>query len=135
MDLLPIIIVYKRKVNEKSVAFLIRLLYYCISYMWENAQEREACVVHKDVFRFTYALNYVFQVTVCMITPAALWIGLGWLCCNRWGMGRWAMILAILLGVGTGVVSMFRFLMASARLAASCTISSCCALAGKDFVM
>ena len=51
-----------------------------------------------------------------MITPAALWIGLGWLCCNRWGMGRWAMILAILLGVGTGVVSMFRFLMASDRV-------------------
>ncbi len=71
--------------------------------------------MHKEVFRFTYALNYVFQVTVCMLTPAALWIGLGWLCCNRWGMGKWAMILGILLGVGTGVVSMFRFLITSSR--------------------
>lgn len=72
--------------------------------------------MHKDVFRFTYALNYVFQVTVCMLTPAAMWIGLGWLCCNRWGMGKWVMILTIILGVVSGVVSMFRFLMTSARI-------------------
>lgn len=72
--------------------------------------------MHKDVFRFTYALNYVFQVTVCMLTPAAMWIGLGWLCCNRWGMGKWVMILTIVLGVISGVVSMFRFLMTSARI-------------------
>ena len=72
--------------------------------------------MHKDVFRFTYALNYVFQVTVCILTPAAIWIGLGWLCCNRWGMDRWVMIPAIILGVVTGFVSMIRFLMTSARV-------------------
>lgn len=72
--------------------------------------------MHKDVFRFTYALNYVFQVTVCMLTPAAMWIGLGWLCCNRWGVGKWAMILAIILGVVSGAASMFRFLMTSAQV-------------------
>lgn len=71
--------------------------------------------VHKDIFRFTYAMNYVIQVTVCMITPAALWIGLGWLCYNRWGMGKWVMIPAIVLGVVSGAVSMFRFLMTSVR--------------------
>lgn len=72
--------------------------------------------MHKDIFRFTYALNYVFQVTVCLLTPAAMWIGLGWLCCNRWGVGKWAMILSIVLGVVSGSVSMFRFLMTSARV-------------------
>lgn len=71
--------------------------------------------MHKDIFRFTYALNYVFQVTVCMITPAALWIGLGWLCYHRWGVGKWIMIPAIILGVVSGAVSMFRFLMTSTR--------------------
>lgn len=71
--------------------------------------------MHKDLFRFTYALNYVFQVTISMLTPAALWIGLGWLCCNRWGVGRWAMILGIVLGVVCGFVSMFRFLLGSTR--------------------
>ena len=71
--------------------------------------------VHKDVFRFTYAMNYVVQVTVCMLTPAAIWIGLGWLCCNRWGVGDWIMIPAIILGVVTGFISMVRFLLTSAR--------------------
>jgi F0F1-type ATP synthase assembly protein I len=51
-----------------------------------------------------------------MLTPAAIWIGLGWLLCNRWGVGKWAMILAIVLGVISGVGSMFRFLMTSARV-------------------
>ena len=72
--------------------------------------------MHKDVFRFTYALNYVFQVTICLLTPVAIWIGLGWLCCNRWGVGRWAMILAVILGVVSGFASMFRFLMTSSRV-------------------
>lgn len=71
--------------------------------------------MHKDIFRFTYAMNYVVQVTVCMLTPAALWIGLGWLCCNRWGLGKWTMVLGIVLGIVTGFVSMIRFLMTSAR--------------------
>lgn len=72
--------------------------------------------MHKDIFRFTYALNYVFQVTICLLTPAAIWIGLGWLCCHRWGVGKWIMIPAIILGVISGSVSMFRFLMTSARV-------------------
>ena len=72
--------------------------------------------MHKDIFRFTYALNYVFQVTVCLLTPAAIWIGLGWLCYHRWGVGKWIMILSIVLGVVSGAVSMFRFLMTSARI-------------------
>lgn len=72
--------------------------------------------MHKDVFRFTYALHYVFQVTVCLLTPVALWMGLGWLCHSRWGLGRWVMIPAIVLGVVSGFASMIRFLMTSARI-------------------
>lgn len=72
--------------------------------------------MHKDIFRFTYALNYVFQVTFCMLTPAAMWIGFGWLLHHRWGVGKWALILCIVLGVISGVISMFRFLMTSARI-------------------
>ncbi len=71
--------------------------------------------MHKDVFRFAYAMNYVFQVTFCMLTPAALWIGAGWYLHHRLGVGKWVFVLAIVLGVITGVVSMFRFLLTSAH--------------------
>ena len=72
--------------------------------------------MHKDIFRFNYAMNYVFQVTISMLTPATIWIGFGLLLHRRWGVGKWALILCIIVGVISGVISMFRFLMTSARM-------------------
>ena len=72
--------------------------------------------MHKEFFRFQYAMNYVFQVTVSMLTPAAIWIGLGLLLNRRWGVGKWALILCILIGVFSGCYSMFRFLMTTTRM-------------------
>ena len=64
----------------------------------------------KKVFSFVYALNYITQTAFCLITPAALFIGGGWLLTNRCGVGRWVMAVAIILGVLTGLYSMFSFL-------------------------
>lgn len=70
--------------------------------------------MHKKVFRFVYALNYVFQVGFCMLTPAALFILGGWYLTNHCGVGKWALIVSIVLGIVCGMYSMFRFLLTSA---------------------
>lgn len=65
---------------------------------------------HK-VFRVMYALNYIIQAGFCMICPAGLLIFGGWLLTRRCGVGKWAMIVAIVLGVLTGLYSMFSFIL------------------------
>ena len=69
----------------------------------------------KKLFSFVYALNYISQTAFCLITPAALWIGGGWFLTNRCGVGKWAMVVAIVLGVLTGLYSMFHFLITTAK--------------------
>ena len=56
----------------------------------------------KKVFRVMYALNYVTQAAFCLLCPAGLLILGGWFLTNRCGVGKWAMIVAIVLGVLTG---------------------------------
>lgn len=69
----------------------------------------------KDAFRFAYAMQYVFQVTFCMLTPMALFIGGGWLLHNRCGLGKWVLVAAIVLGLISGLYSMFAFLLSSVK--------------------
>lgn len=69
----------------------------------------------KKVFRFVYAMNYIFQAAFCMLTPAALLIGGGWLLVHRCGVGNWAMISGIVLGVLMGMYSLFSFLTTTAN--------------------
>lgn len=65
----------------------------------------------KKVFRVMYALNYITQAAFCLLCPAGLLILGGWYLTNRCGVGRWAMIAAIILGVLIGLYSMFSFLL------------------------
>ncbi len=69
----------------------------------------------KKVFSFVYALNYITQTAFCLVTPAALFIAGGWFLTNRCGVGKWAMAVAIVLGVLTGLYSMFSFLITTAK--------------------
>lgn len=71
--------------------------------------------MHKKMFRFVYAMNYVFQVAFCLLTPAALFILGGWYLTNRCGVGKWALIVSIVLGVLCGMYSMITFLLSSAH--------------------
>lgn len=71
--------------------------------------------MHRKVFRVVYAMNYLMQAAFCLLCPAGLCVGLGWLTVHRWGVGQWAMILAIVLGVLSGFVSMISFLLKSAH--------------------
>lgn len=69
----------------------------------------------KKIFSFVYALNYISQAAITMIVPAALIIGSGWLLTNCCGVGKWAMVVSIVLGVLTGIFSLFRFIIATAN--------------------
>lgn len=64
----------------------------------------------KKFFRFAYALNFIFQAGVTMVVPVGLFLLAGWFVTARLGAGNWAMVLAIVLGVLSGVYSMFRFI-------------------------
>lgn len=65
----------------------------------------------KKIFRMVYALNYCVQAAFTLICPAGLLILSGWLLQSRCGLGRWVMIVAIVLGVLVGFSSMIRFLL------------------------
>lgn len=68
-------------------------------------------VVPKKVFRAVYAMNYFMQAGFSMLCPAGLLIFGGWLLVNRAGVGRWALVVSIVLGVLFGFYCMIRFLM------------------------
>ncbi len=67
--------------------------------------------MHRRLFRAVYALNYVMQAGFMMLFPAGLLILGGWLLHNRCGVGRWVMILSIVLGVLLGMYSFFHYLL------------------------
>lgn len=88
------------------------IVYYM--YKWRN-RIWEVRLDMKDAFCFAYAMQYVFQVTFSMLTPAALFIGGGWLLHTRCGLGKWVLIVGIVLGLVSGLYSMFAFLLSSVK--------------------
>ena len=64
----------------------------------------------KKVFSVAYSINFIIQAGVSIIVPAGLIILLGWLMTNRWGVGKWAMAVAIVLGILIGFYSMFYYI-------------------------
>lgn len=69
----------------------------------------------KKMFHIAYAVNYVLQAGFSFAFPAGLLGLLGWLATNRWGAGRWAVILGVVLGALTGVYSMFRYILKTVK--------------------
>lgn len=72
--------------------------------------ELEGSCLPKRIFRVLYAAHFISQTAFSMLTPAALFIGLGWFLTRRCGWGKWAMVTSIILGVLTGLYSMIYFL-------------------------
>ncbi len=100
------------KVNENCCNLRGNIVYYL--YKWRNSI-LEVRPEMKDAFCFAYAMQYVFQVTFSMLTPAAFFIGGGWLLHTRCGLGKWVLIVAIVLGLVSGLYSMFAFLLSSVK--------------------
>lgn len=66
-------------------------------------------------FNFAYALNLIMQSAVSFMTPVALFVGGAWLLCRYAACGRWVYIPAILIGVASGVFSMFKFVILATK--------------------
>ena len=65
----------------------------------------------KKVFSVVYAMNYLSQAAFSLLFPAGAFILGGWLLNRYCGVGRWVLILAIVLGVVLGFGSMISFLL------------------------
>ena len=57
-----------------------------------------------------YAINYISQTAWSFVFPAGITIGLGLFLRWKFDLGRWVVIVAILLGVLSGVYNMFRYM-------------------------
>ncbi len=64
----------------------------------------------KKVFSVAYSINFIIQAGVSMVVPAGLIILGGWLLVNRCGVGKWALAVAIILGILIGFYSMFYYI-------------------------
>ena len=62
---------------------------------------------------FVYVLNIIFQALFSLLFSIALLFGIGYLLVEVMGAPEWAYIPCILVGVGTGLVSMVKFILAA----------------------
>ena len=101
--------------REKSTKNLLLFCsIWCIMILcenWEKGFSKEDSNVHRKAFRFAYAVNFLFQVTVSLLTPAALLIGGTWLLYRYCGMGKWVVVLGAIFGLICGLYSMICFLL------------------------
>ena len=69
--------------------------------------------MHKGFFGLLYYLNVIFQATFTLLTPLALLFVLAWLFVNKAGAPSWIYVIAITLGVLTGLFSMIKFVISA----------------------
>ena len=78
-----------------------------------RARVLEAMV--KEGYSAFYVMNIVFQSIFTLIWQIALALFVGWIFVEYVGAPEWAYIPLILLGVGTGLVSMVRFILTAMK--------------------
>lgn len=61
-------------------------------------------------FGFVYAMNYIAQAAWSFVFPAGIWIGTGLFLRRRLQWGDWVVAVAIVLGVLSGFLGMFRYI-------------------------
>ena len=66
--------------------------------------------MNNKFFSFVYAMNYILQAAWSFVFPAGLTIGLGLLLRWKCNVGQWVLIVAIILGVLSGVYNMFHYI-------------------------
>ncbi len=62
---------------------------------------------------FIYVLNIVAQALFSLLFSVAVFFGIGYLAVNTWGAPSWVYVPLILIGVGTGILSMVKFILAA----------------------
>lgn len=66
--------------------------------------------VSNKFFGFVYAMNYIAQAAWSFVFPVGLMLGLGFLLRWRLDLGDWVVAVFAVLGVLSGVVGMFRYI-------------------------
>ena len=61
-------------------------------------------------FSFVYAMNYIAQAAWSFVFPAGVTVGAGLFLRWKFGWGNWIVVVTILLGVLSGIVGMFRYI-------------------------
>ena len=69
----------------------------------------------KKIIRVAYGMNFLMQAIFSLLCPAGLLIAGGWWLQNRFDLGKWVMVAAIVLGVLTGMYSFFSYLLKTAK--------------------
>ena len=69
--------------------------------------------MHKRFFNAMYVFNVILQAFFSLLTPVALGFVIAWLLVTRLSVGEWAYVVFIILGVGSGLVGMVRFVLSS----------------------
>ena len=71
--------------------------------------------MYKQTFGFVYVLNIVFQSIFTLLFQVGLGVLVGWLLTSLANAPDWVFVPSILLGVGTGLLSMVKFIMSAMR--------------------
>ena len=69
----------------------------------------------KESYSAFYVMNIVFQSIFTLVWQIALALFVGWIFVEFVGAPDWAYVPLILLGVGTGLVSMVRFILTAMK--------------------
>lgn len=67
----------------------------------------------KGPISFIYVLNIILQSLFTLAFSIAIFFGIAYLIVNVWGGPSWVYVVLLLVGVGTGLLSMVRFILSA----------------------
>lgn len=67
------------------------------------------------IFNFAYAMNFISQSAFSLIFPLGIFLGLGYWLTNSLSAPKWVFAVCIVLGVLSGVVSMFKYIILASK--------------------
>ena len=71
--------------------------------------------LYKQTYGFVYVLNIVFQSIFNLLFQVGLGVLAGWLLTTYANSPDWVYVPSILLGVGTGILSMMKFILSAMK--------------------
>ena len=66
-------------------------------------------------FNFAYAMNFISQSAFSLILPLGIFLALGYWLTNQKGLPNWVFAICIVIGVLSGVVSMFKYIIFASK--------------------
>ena len=67
------------------------------------------------LFNFAYAMNFISQSAFSLVFPLGIFLALGYWLTNSVGAPKWVFAICIVIGVLSGVVSMFKYIIIASK--------------------